>query len=1273
MKKLLLIAILALSCMKGWANPIGIETARKNSAAMLLARAQSGMMTDSPKQELYLEKQSSTESVGYPLYYIFNRTNGGFVIAAGDDFISEVLAYSETGNIDSNNMPESMEWWLKQYEKMAIHAIKNGIKLKEGDESNKETIKPLLTCTWDQGYPFNSMCPRDANGERCVTGCVATAMAQVMYYHRWPETGLGTNKYSFFINNDPSTPMTLSADFGNTTYHWNDMRDSYKEGNIPDKAYNAVATLMLHCGIALEMNEARALKRFFKYNYDIVNLQHVSDEDFAEIVYNELAEKRPVLVGGKDKMGGDGHLFVCDGYQNGFFHINWGWSGAGDTYCHPDALIPQIGKYDYSEDHRLIYNIRPYIGEIPDGVVELQTSQAGSLEGDMPEMTPYATALKLSGPLNGTDMLTLRKMCGRDENEVETDGMLVDLDLEYATFVAGGDVYCENYTVTDPNAFPNHGMYYTNLERVVLPNSVTRIDKCAFEMCQELRDVVLNENLERIEQEAFYHCSNLPSITLPQNITSIGPWAFDGDDKLIEIQSYATTPPTAYETTFSSSCYDKATLYVPKGTKSAYQEKAPWNSFKNIVEMEGIVEKVAQAIWTKGNTTLTFIYDEKVYKEGDLFNGQIVTNVWNDKCEDYEDGSIYKTYWNCEYYKWNDDVRTSLTRAEFDKSFADFTLADTRGWFSECVELRTIKGLQYLKTDQVRMMDDMFLDCCNLTSLDVSHFNTGNVRSMLRMFQNCSRLTALNLSSFNTSNVTNMSWMFDSCSSLTSLDVSNFNTSNVLNISGMFRSCSSLSSLDVKHFNTSKVMYMNMMFHGCSKLTSLDVNNFDTSNLTSMYAMFGECSSLTSLNLNNFDTRNVECMSAMFSSCSNLVSLNLSNFDTSNVTDMSHMFTGCSKLASLDLSSFNTSNVTDMQGMFALCNAQALTTMDWSHFDTSKVTTMYRMFAGIDGPAHLDLSHFNTANVTDMDQMFWDSSGLVSLDLSSFDTSNVTNMSAMFEGCSSIISLDLSSFDTRNVKSMTAMFFGCSSLRTLSLGKGFNTDFVTDDAFYKPFLDVRNVVVYVDGESKPFVDTALNLVKFNSYNGHTTSTESLLATSEDGINYWTTYYNSVASMTVPEGVDAYTGTIEDNQIILKKIENGIIPKGNAVILRGSADKIILNVNTTPKSIFESNELSGVDVKSSTPFNSYILGDEDGIAGFCLYNGETLPAHSAFLQREDANVLFYPLYSDDIVNSILQTQQAGKIIQGNIFNLQGQRINSLRKGLNIVKRQKLFVQ
>ena len=179
------------------------------------------------------------------------------------------------------------------------------------------------------------------------------------------------------------------------------------------------------------------------------------------------------------------------------------------------------------------------------------------------------------------------------------------------------------------------------------------------------------------------------------------------------------------------------------------------------------------------------------------------------------------------------DKRT-IKSVIFDKSFNEYALTSLKGFFKECGNLETISGLDYLNTENVTDMSDMFNNCTILPSLDLSNFNTAKVTIMYNMFKNCKKLSSLNLSeSFNTVNVTNMSTMFNGCSQLSSLDISNFNTENVTYMYNMFENCNNLSSLDLSNFNTAKVTDMSYMFYGCSTLQTIYVSdNFVVTGIT---------------------------------------------------------------------------------------------------------------------------------------------------------------------------------------------------------------------------------------------------------------------------------------------------------------------------------------------------------------------------------------------------------------------------------------------------------
>ena len=293
---------------------------------------------------------------------------------------------------------------------------------------------------------------------------------------------------------------------------------------------------------------------------------------------------------------------------------------------------------------------------------------------------------------------------------------------------------------------------------------------------------------------------------------------------------------------------------------------------------------------------------------------------------------------------------------------------NTSLWFLDCTTLTQINGIENLDTSNVQSMSQMFANCKNLASLDVSRFDTSNVNNMFSLFTGCEKLEYLDLSNFDTSKVTNMENALNGMKKIKNLDLRNFDTSNVDNMHGLFYGDNALESVNVSSFNTSKVKKMSNMFATCNKLTSLDISNFNTSSVENMKYMFSSCSNLTSLNLNSFNTSNVQDMHNMFDYCSKLLSLDLSGFNTSNVTNMGSMFNGCSGLTSLDLGNFDTSKVNNMSSMFSGCSG--LTSLELSTFNTSQVTTMNTMFGGCNGLTSLNLSGFNTGQVKNMYRMF---------------------------------------------------------------------------------------------------------------------------------------------------------------------------------------------------------------------------------------------------------------------------------------------------------------
>jgi hypothetical protein len=282
--------------------------------------------------------------------YVFNRGNGaGYVIVSGDDRAMPVLGYSDSGTFDPDNMPDGMKYMLDEYAKeiqwVSAHKDAPSVTATVTDKYNTAVAPLLGDMAWNQSAPYNNMCPM-RDGNRCVTGCVATSMAQIMRYHKWPAKGTGSHSYQW-------KDSTYSADFSLSTYDWDNMTPTY--GDTSTETENAaVARLMSDCGVSVDMQYASvgssnamafaiavALEKYFNYNptAEYVLRQFYSASDWDNMIKSELDARRPLELNGQSFNGG--HSFVCDGYnQQGYFHINWGWGGVSNGYFLSTALDP---------------------------------------------------------------------------------------------------------------------------------------------------------------------------------------------------------------------------------------------------------------------------------------------------------------------------------------------------------------------------------------------------------------------------------------------------------------------------------------------------------------------------------------------------------------------------------------------------------------------------------------------------------------------------------------------------------------------------------------------------------------------------------------------------------------------------------------------------------------------------------------------------------------------------------------------------------------------
>lgn len=285
---------------------------------------------------------------GEPVYYVFSSGNG-YVITTADDELSPVLAIVDEGAYDKRTLNPAAADWLDMLADEIEYCYAHPEVMKQArtslfDDFTREPIEPMISSRWNQDSPYNDKCPV-YNGRRAVSGCVATAMAMAMKWHKYPDKGIG--QYSYRFNG-----QVISYDYENALFDWNNMTDEYGSESTEEER-NAVAELMLACGVSVDMHYTpdmsgaysemipTALVKYFGYSDDakFVMREFYTLSAWERLVYQKLKSDGPLLYNGRGLAGG--HQFICDGYHTkGLFHFNWGWSGESDGYFRLSALNP---------------------------------------------------------------------------------------------------------------------------------------------------------------------------------------------------------------------------------------------------------------------------------------------------------------------------------------------------------------------------------------------------------------------------------------------------------------------------------------------------------------------------------------------------------------------------------------------------------------------------------------------------------------------------------------------------------------------------------------------------------------------------------------------------------------------------------------------------------------------------------------------------------------------------------------------------------------------
>jgi len=366
MQKIAIIILSLLLAVSGYAKTASITKAR--------VLADHYFSSACGKVAKTLENSFSVQYNGTTVYHVFNYQCGGFVVVAATDASIPILAQSDEGSIDENITNPAAKYWFESYCKEIDYIVKanldNTESLKEWNsilsksfEKSSEDVDPLLTTEWDQGEWYNYYCPVDAKGPggHVDAGCTATAMAQIMKYYNFPETGLLSHSYEV-----PDYGVQ-TVNFGETTYNWGAMGKTANGSN-----YNDIAKLIYHAGVSDDMvynisgsgapttNVPWALTTYFNYDPKLIKHLKLADcavSEWKELLKTEIHSSRPVLYVGYGSVSG--HSWVCDGWRSGddMFHMNWGWSGKENGWFRIGELNTNIGGYN--RDNEIVLGIKP--------------------------------------------------------------------------------------------------------------------------------------------------------------------------------------------------------------------------------------------------------------------------------------------------------------------------------------------------------------------------------------------------------------------------------------------------------------------------------------------------------------------------------------------------------------------------------------------------------------------------------------------------------------------------------------------------------------------------------------------------------------------------------------------------------------------------------------------------------------------------------------------------------------------------------------------------
>lgn len=592
-KAILILSLLCLmSVLRGQAKPITLEQARQK---VLLFQSQKGDL--SPIKAIVNQKRLAPRKVaskaGYSPYYVFERGNDeGFIIISGDDQTIDVLGYSDNGTFDYENMPLGLQDLLNSYARQ-IEMIQAGAPVITAPATHPK-VETLMTSKWGQGSPYNNECPLDG-GKHSVTGCVATAMAQILYYNREKsvtETQATIPGYTTWTKN-----IHVEGIPAGSPIDWNNMKDTY--GSATELEKKAVADLMHYCGVSVKMDYTssssgaqsyevvNAIKNYFGYRSDAYLWDYTNDTEADHVMYAEMEAGRPVYVSGANATVG--HAFVCDGYENKRYHINWGWGGQSDGLYYLSNLTPGdgqgIGGSDdgYNSWKNFLVHMEPK---------DYQNMAMSFVDKEVYNICIEKWDADKDGKLTYGEVATVTDLGDAFKGNTKIQSFS---ELYYFTSLTNlsDDAFngCTNLaTIRIPKALKQIGARAfkdcVTLRQLNLPTNIQAMGAKAFCGCKMMNAIEIPSAITAIEEGTFKDCQQITSIELPIGVKTIGNEAFAGCTRIstFTIKTFHPENIVMGASVFANNDLTSATLNVMQGTKKYFTATEQWKDFGNIYE-----------------------------------------------------------------------------------------------------------------------------------------------------------------------------------------------------------------------------------------------------------------------------------------------------------------------------------------------------------------------------------------------------------------------------------------------------------------------------------------------------------------------------------------------------------------------------------------------------------------------------------------------------------------------------------------------------------------